>query len=134
MERVASLSLSLFVTNMRPSQKTKKTNGQRSTGNVISHFRYWYHYWKWAAHFQHWYIARLGTYIYTHFRPVGMHALSNRCCFTLFCLFLLVVEIHSLQYHQAHNTAEFKTRTRRSRRLQTPPTRRLTWRRTMGCR
>jgi hypothetical protein len=44
-ERVASLSLSQFVTNMRPSQKQKKrTVNAVDTGNVISHFRYWYHY------------------------------------------------------------------------------------------
>jgi hypothetical protein len=44
-ERVVSLSLSLFVTNMRPSQKQKKrTVNAVDTGIVISHFRYWYHY------------------------------------------------------------------------------------------
>jgi hypothetical protein len=46
--------ITLLVTEQVPSQKTKKMNGQRSAGNGISHFRYWYRYWKWDCHFRYW--------------------------------------------------------------------------------
>ena len=54
--RVETLLLQSVYLNsfMHHIQKTKNTNGQHSTKNGISHFRYWYHYWKWECHFQYW--------------------------------------------------------------------------------
>ncbi len=43
--------------------------------------------------------------VYTPFCPVGMHTLSNRCCYHT-NLFLHFVEIHSIHYLRAHITAK----------------------------
>jgi hypothetical protein len=49
-----SIYLDSFVTEEAPAPENEKKTTANASGNVISHFRYWYHYWKWAAYFQHW--------------------------------------------------------------------------------
>ena len=66
--------------NRRLSQKTKKMNGQHSTGNGISHFRYWYQYWGMGRPLPVLVNCALGTYVRGNMDSIVICILRHAIC------------------------------------------------------